>query len=140
MKNTVFIFAVIIIFANLSVGYGDNSRCSIMGTLINEKDSKPMDGVTLALWGYGGSKDGKIMMIAKQIKGKLPLRATSDKNGKFLFSGIPKGTYVIVQEIAGVSQISNLIEIKQGNQSTSVIKVNRGQSLDIGAIRVHVKK
>jgi len=56
-----------------------------------------------------------------------------------LFPDIPEGTYVIVHEIGGVSQISNLTEIKQGNQSISAIEVNKGQSLDIGTLRVLVK-
>lgn len=139
MKNTIFVLAIILFFVNVSIGYGDNTLCSISGTLINEKDSKPMDGVTLALWGYGGIKDGQLSMIAKEINGKLPLKATSDKNGKFLFSGIPEGTYVIVQEIRGISQIDNLIETTQGNLSTPAIKVEKGKSVDIGTIRVHIK-
>ena len=141
MKKPVFVFTVVIlIFANVLGVYGDDTLCSITGILIDEKSSKPMDGVSLALWGYGGIKDGQISMKAIAIKGKLPYRVSSDENGKFLFDEIPEGTYVIVQEIQFISQISNFIETKQGSQSTPAIKVIKGQALDLGTIKVRIKE
>lgn len=115
----------------------NEETAEIKGTLI-DKTGKPAAGVALGLAGYGGIKDGRVLIVAISVKGKFPPDpVVTDRLGHFVFSGMREGKYVIGLMAGSIFQLDSMITIKQGGLSTPAgIEVKRGQSLDLGKVQL----
>ena len=108
-----------------------NQTGEIKGVLIEEKTSRPVVGQTLVLWGYNPEKS-KIISIS--VAGQTPPKAKTDDAGKFSFTSLPAGTYVITPEVERAKVLS--IILKTRKPGTIEIMVKAGESVDLGVVRL----
>jgi hypothetical protein len=117
------------------------NTAEIKGTLIEEKTDKPLKGVQLTLMGYGGIENGKVVFIAIEVNGQFPPKpVTTDQEGRFVFSKLKEGAYVVLRVVGGIMQGDSVLTIKQGALSTPGIQVKSGESLDLGKVSVSQRK
>jgi hypothetical protein len=117
----------------------NDGTSEIKGVLIDNSLSTPIAGVTLTLFGYAPAENGQEAgIIAISVNGQFPPRTTSDKDGKFSFSGLPARTYVISYTVGSIAT-DNFLTICRGKFTTNAIKVEIGQILDLGKIQVNLK-
>jgi len=106
----------------------------ISGTLLDSATGSPAR-VDLVLYGYGGLQDGRHSIIAIRVAGQFPPRTSTDSAGRFAFPSLPEGTYVIAFARGSIGT-DHWITVRQGAVSTPAIRVRRGQSLNLGTVRV----
>ena len=108
-----------------------NQTGEIKGVLIEEKTSRPVVGQTLVLWGYN-PKGSSIISIS--VAGQTPPKAKTDDAGKFSFTSLPAGTYVITPEVERAKVLS--IILKTRKPGTIEIMVKAGESVDLGVVHL----
>lgn len=103
----------------------------IKGVLIEEKTSRPVVAQTIVLWGYN-PKGSSIISIS--VAGQTPPKAKTDDAGKFSFTSLPAGTYVITPEVEPAKVLS--IILKTRRPGTIEIMVKAGESVDLGVVHL----
>jgi hypothetical protein len=103
----------------------------IKGVLIEEKTSRPVVGQTLVLWGYNPEKS-KIISIS--VAGQTPPKAKTDDAGKFSFTSLPAGPYVITPELGPGVVLSIILSTRKPGAVEIMVKA--GESVDLGVVRL----
>jgi hypothetical protein len=100
----------------------------IKGILIEENTSRPVVGQTLILWGYNPKGPGSLL-ISISVAGQTPPKAKTDDAGKFSFTSLPGGMYMITPEVEATKTVTITF------RRTEIV-VKAGESLDLGVVHL----
>jgi len=127
---------IFVLYSSVLAG-SEQQTGEIKGMLIYKESAKPVTDLTLVIWGCDkyDYQNKSYTMTAISIKGQFPYRTACDDKGRFKFTDLPEGGYLIQQQLNGISMGKPLFV--DGDQGpTPCIKVQKGKTVDIGKVLV----
>ena len=136
----VFLIVRLAFFAGLSCAQTDEgASCKIVGILVDKESKEPVEGIWLHLIKYEGvDSEGKSKLALFILdNGKFP-RTQSDSSGRFSFSNLPPGRYVIKTGTSTgfIATDSGRTSLQDSTGNVIVIKLKAGQTMDLGKVSI----